>query len=104
MLQAQILILQLCYLTDLVHFQASVLRLSMVKCLSADPGLPDYLRHRNAHLSLLQHSNHLLLTEPLLLHPNIPEICPKTNICLGSEISGSISNVCTQYNIHLIDW
>ncbi len=57
------------HLTDLVHFQTGILRLPPVERLFANPSLPDYLRNRNAYLRLLQHSDNLLHTEPLLPHP-----------------------------------
>src|SRR5579875_1499122 len=56
------------HLTDMVHFQTCVLRLPAIKRMSADPSLPDHLRHRNTYFSLLQHPNNLLNRKTLLLH------------------------------------
>jgi hypothetical protein len=61
MFQAGVLLLQVRRLTDLVYFQASVLRLPPVKRLLTDPGPPDQLRHRHPNLSPL-HNKAVVLT------------------------------------------
>src|SRR5665213_4518210 len=89
LLQSHVLLLQLSHLPYLVHFQASVLRLPSVERLLANPSLPYDLSNRNSNMRLLQHSNHLLHTESLLLHAKSPfRFCRRLTFRLAQKYQG----------------